>query len=230
MRDIGASWFEMALTRLLTMRSYGVFGRTMAQPIRNSGCRPVTNHSNARGTSGTRPGNRLRDIGRRGADRVGGAPDHDAAGLVEFRKRHPRRSFRRPVEKQMGTRRVERDQGRKLRVAGHRLQRVVGSPLKTVAEEIRDRPRRQRGRHLAAAGPGHEKRGRRTPRARARRRRPPRPSATDAGAGDGRDRRWRRSRRAPTSAERRRSRRRRDRNRTGRKAGSRTAPAPIARQ
>src|ERR1700731_4538617 len=36
----------------------GVFGRTMAQPIRSSGCRPVTKHSNARGTSETRPGNR----------------------------------------------------------------------------------------------------------------------------------------------------------------------------
>ena len=30
----------------------------MAQPIRNSGCRPFTSRSNARGTSGTRPGNR----------------------------------------------------------------------------------------------------------------------------------------------------------------------------
>ena len=40
----------------------------MAQPIRNSGCRPVTNHSNARGTSGTRPGNRC-------AISAGGVPD-----------------------------------------------------------------------------------------------------------------------------------------------------------
>ena len=38
--------------------SYGAFGRTMAQPIRNSGWRPFTSHSKARGTSGTRPGNR----------------------------------------------------------------------------------------------------------------------------------------------------------------------------
>ena len=30
----------------------------MAQPTRNNGCRPVTIRSNARGTSGTRPGNR----------------------------------------------------------------------------------------------------------------------------------------------------------------------------
>ena len=30
----------------------------MAQPIRNSGWRPFTSRSNARGTSGTRPGNR----------------------------------------------------------------------------------------------------------------------------------------------------------------------------
>ena len=42
----------------LTADGYGVFGRTMAQPIRSSGCRPFTSHSNARGTSGTRPGNR----------------------------------------------------------------------------------------------------------------------------------------------------------------------------
>src|SRR3981189_1338479 len=37
---------------------YGAFGRTMAQPTRNSGWRPFTIHSNARGTSGTRPGKR----------------------------------------------------------------------------------------------------------------------------------------------------------------------------
>ena len=51
--------------RLLTMTSgdrpdelQAAFGRTMAQPTRNSGCRPSTSQSNARGTSGTRPGNR----------------------------------------------------------------------------------------------------------------------------------------------------------------------------
>ena len=74
---------------------YGTFGRTMAQPIRSSGWRPFTSRSKARGTSGTRPGNRLRDIGRRRADGIGGAPDHDAAGFVEFRQRQPRRPLRR---------------------------------------------------------------------------------------------------------------------------------------
>src|SRR6185437_1108511 len=34
-------------------------GRTMAQPIRNSGWRPFTSQSKARGTSGTSPGKRL---------------------------------------------------------------------------------------------------------------------------------------------------------------------------
>jgi uracil-DNA glycosylase len=48
--------------------SYGPFGRTIAQPTRNSGCRPVTSQSNARGTSGTRPGKRC-------ASSAGGAPD-----------------------------------------------------------------------------------------------------------------------------------------------------------
>ena len=50
-----------------TTEFYGAFGRTMAQPIRNSGWRPLTSHSNARGTSGTRPGKPLRDVGGRRA-------------------------------------------------------------------------------------------------------------------------------------------------------------------
>jgi hypothetical protein len=80
------------------MGGYGAFGRTMAQPIRNSGCRPVTNHSNARGTSGTRPGNRRAMSGGGG---IGRAPDYHAAGLVEFRQGQPGRPLRRGVEQKM---------------------------------------------------------------------------------------------------------------------------------
>ena len=82
---------------------YGAFGRTMAQPTRSSGWRPFTIHSKARGTSGTRPGKRCAISGGGVPDGVGGAPDHDAAGLVEFRDRQPRRPFRRGVEQQMRT-------------------------------------------------------------------------------------------------------------------------------
>ena len=52
----------------LPQDDYGAFGRTIAQPTRNNGCRPFTSHSKARGTSGTRPGNRCAISG-------GGAPD-----------------------------------------------------------------------------------------------------------------------------------------------------------
>ena len=86
-------------------RVHGPFGRTMAQPIRSSGWRPLTSHSNARGTSGTRPGKRCAMSGGGVPDGVGGAPDHDAAGLVEFRRRQPRRPLRRRIEQQMRTRR-----------------------------------------------------------------------------------------------------------------------------
>jgi hypothetical protein len=51
---------------------YGALGRTIAQPIRSAGWRPFTIRSNARGTSGTRSGNRL-------AISSGGAPDVSAA-------------------------------------------------------------------------------------------------------------------------------------------------------
>ena len=82
---------------------YGPFGRTMAQPIRSRGWRPFTSHSNARGTSGDEARESLRDFGRRRAGGVGRAPDHDAAGLVEFGQGQPRRPFRGCVEKQMRT-------------------------------------------------------------------------------------------------------------------------------
>ena len=156
----------------------------MAQPIRSSGWRPLTSRSNARGTSGTRPGKRCAISGGGVPDGVGRAPDHDAAGLVEFRRRQPRRPLRRRVEKQMRPPGIQRDQARQLRIAGHRAQRLVGAPLETVAEEMRDRRRGQRGRHLGAAGPGQEQRGRDHQRARARRSPPPRPSAGCAGAAD----------------------------------------------
>jgi len=52
----------------LSPARYGSFGRTMAQPIRSSGWRPFTIRSNARGTSGTMPGNRC-------ASSAGGVPD-----------------------------------------------------------------------------------------------------------------------------------------------------------
>ena len=90
----------------------------------------------------------LRDLGRRRARGVGGAPDHDAAGLVEFRDRHPRRSFRRGVEQQMRTPAAHRDETRQLRIAGYRTQPLIGSPFEIVAEEMRNRFRRQRGRHF----------------------------------------------------------------------------------
>jgi len=54
---------------------YGAFGRTMAQPTRNSGWRPFTIHSNTRGTSGTRPGNRS-------AISAGGVPDVSEARQI----------------------------------------------------------------------------------------------------------------------------------------------------
>src|ERR1700744_2967667 len=38
------------------------------------------------------------DIGRRRAGRIGGAPDHDAAALVELVPIEPRRSLRRYIE------------------------------------------------------------------------------------------------------------------------------------
>ena len=90
-------------------------------------------------------------------------------------------------------------------------QRLVGAPLKAVAEETRDRGRRQRRRHFGAAGPGQKQRGRDHRERRARRRRPPRPSAAFADAADGPDRRSRRSRPVPTSAARCRRRPRRGR-------------------
>ena len=227
MRDIGASWFETALTapphhedRLRRLRPHD--GPADPQQRLPPGDEPLERPRHFRHQAGKA----LRDIGRRRADRVGGAPDHDAAGLVEFRQASATASV--PAsrrESRWGRAGVERDQGRKLRVAGHRPQRLVGSPLETVAEEIRDRPRRQRRRHLAAAGPGQKQRGREHRERGRDDRRPPRPSATDAGAADGRDRRSRRSRPAPTSTARRRRRRRRDRDRTGRRSGSRTARA-----
>ena len=138
-------------------RHYGFFGRTMAQPIRSSGWRPFTSHSKARGTSGTRPGKRL-------AMSAGGVPAvSDArqttmppvslnfAGVSHGVRCGAASSSRcgRPDE---------RDQARELRIAGDRAQRLVGAPLKTVAEKARDRARRQRGRHLGGAGPGQEQR------------------------------------------------------------------------
>src|SRR6202453_673549 len=60
------------LTALLTLCPHGAFGRTIAHPIRNNGCRPFTSRSNARGTSGTRPG-------KRGAISAGGVPDVSGA-------------------------------------------------------------------------------------------------------------------------------------------------------
>ena len=87
----------------MTGTVYGAFGRTMAQPIRNSGCRPFTIHSNARGTSGTRPGNRCAISG-------GGVPEVSEARQtttppvsLNFADRQPRRPLRRGVEQQMRT-------------------------------------------------------------------------------------------------------------------------------
>ena len=96
---------------------------------------------------------------------------------VEFRDRQPRRPFRRGVEQQMRTPGVHRDEARQLRIAGHRAQPLVGAPLKTVAEEMRDRVRRQRGRHFGRCRSTAGTAWSRSPRARARRARPPRPCA-----------------------------------------------------
>ena len=48
------------------------------------------------------------------------------------------------------------DETRQLRIAGHGAQPLVGSALKVVAEETRDRFGRQRGRHFVVPGPGQE--------------------------------------------------------------------------
>ena len=204
---------------------YGAFGRTMAQPIRSSGCRPFTSHSNARGTSGTRPGNRCA-ISAGGVPAVSDARQTTTPPVsLNFAERQPRRALRRRVEKQMRTPAIQRDQARKLRIARHRAQPLVGAPLKTVAKEMRDRGRRQRRRDLAAAGPGQKQR-RRDHRQRGR---------DDGGRPDraqqaltpqmdqiaGRDDR----RPVPTSTARCRRRPRRDRDRTGRRSGCRPARA-----
>ena len=63
-----AKALEQGALGLTLSQIYGAFGRTIAQPTRNNGCRPFTSHSKARGTSGTRPGNRCAISG-------GGAPD-----------------------------------------------------------------------------------------------------------------------------------------------------------
>ena len=213
-----------ATRRLRSVPRYGDFGRTMAQPIRNSGCRPVTNHSKARGTSGTRPGKRCAISG-------GGVPAVSEARqtttppvwLNFARFSHGVRCGA-ASRKRCGRPASSADQGGKLRIARDRPQRLVGAALEIVAEEIRDRPCRQRRRHLAAAGPGHKDRGREH-RERGRNERPqPRPSAICADGADGRDRRWRRSRQRPTSKAQCPRRPRPSRDRTGRR--SRCPPAP----
>ena len=90
--------------------------------------------------------------------RIGCAPNHDPAGFVEFGQVQPRRPFRRRGEKQMGPRGAQRDQCRKLGIAAHRAERLVGPTLKAFIEKVRDRGRGQRRRHRAASGPGQKER------------------------------------------------------------------------
>ena len=159
----GLRWVETREDALLTIRDvavYGAFGRTMAQPTRSSGCRPFTIHSNARGTSGTRPGKRC-------AISAGGVPEVSEARQtttppVSLNFASDSHGVRSGVasSNRCGRPCIQRDEARELRIAGHRAQPLVGAPLKTVAEEMRDRARRQRGRHFGAAGPGQEQRGR----------------------------------------------------------------------
>ena len=158
----------------------------MAQPIRSSGCRPVTSHSNARGTSGTRPGKRLSDLGRRGAGGVGGAPDHNAAGLVEFRLASSTACAAGVrVEKQMGPRRVAARSG--LASCASPATASAGGwcaaqncrrrNSRSPAPAARSRSRRCRSRAGTSVVANTAERGRDD-------RRPPTPSATAAGAGD----------------------------------------------
>ena len=183
----------------------------MAQPTRNERLAAVHHPFEGARHFRHQAGKPLRDIGRRRARGVGGAPDHDAAGLVEFRDRQPRRSFRRGVEQQMRAPFVHRDETRKLRIAGHRAQPLIGSPFEIVAEETRDRvspaSRSALRRCRSMAGTARL----RSPQGRARPAPPPRPSATAADAANRRDRRSPRSRQAPTSAAQRPRRPRRDR-------------------
>ena len=187
-------------SRLLTMRSSRTFGRTMAQPIRSSGWRPLTYHSNARGTSGTRPGKRFAMSG-------GGVPTvSDArqtttppvsANFAELS--HGVRS-RRGIEQQMRTPPVERDQRRNRGVAGHRHAAAdrcaarnchrssVRSCLPAARSALRQRS--------STAGTAWS----RSPQGPARAAPAPRPRAIAAAGADRRDRPSRRSRRAPTSA------------------------------
>ena len=58
--DIGHASLCLRYDPTIDCRAYGPFGRTMAQPIRNSGCRPFTSHSKERGTSGHDAGKALR--------------------------------------------------------------------------------------------------------------------------------------------------------------------------
>ena len=76
-------------------KGYRPFGRTMAQPTRNNGCRPFISRSKTSRHFRHKSGKQPRDIGRRRAVGIGSAPNHDAAGLIELVQIEPRRSFRR---------------------------------------------------------------------------------------------------------------------------------------
>src|SRR6202171_2156575 len=110
MGGIGASWFETALTRLLTTRRPSSRrlpppeGPADPQQRLPPGHEPLERPRHFRHQAGKS----LRDIRWRRADRIGSAPDHEAAGFVELRQAQPWRPFRRFAEK-MRTSGIQRD-------------------------------------------------------------------------------------------------------------------------
>ena len=124
------------------------------------GWRPFTSQSNARGTSGTRPG-KCWAISAGGVPTVSDARQTTTPPLwLNFCEREPRRALGGGLEEQMRAAGIQCDQARELRIAGHRAQPLIGPPLEAVAEKMRDRGSGQGVGDLAAAGPGQEQRGR----------------------------------------------------------------------
>ena len=176
-------------------------------------------------------GKPLRDIGRRRADGVGCAPDHDAAGLVEFRRASAMASA--PASRRETD--ADAPVSSATRVASCGSPATAAQPADWCAAQ-NCRRRNARSRSPAATSPPRRRRSRaetawsRAPRARAQRWRPPRPSAAAADAADEPDRRPRRSRPVPTSTTRCRRRPRRDRDRTGREIRLPTSAGAMAKK
>ena len=183
----------------------------MAQPIRNSGCRPFTSRSNARGTSGTRPGNRwaisaggvpiVSDARQTTTPPVSLKPRNSATACAPAPRRE-RWDARRPMRSVASAHRQPPP------AAGG------GPPLKTVAKNSRSQSR-------AATSPPRRWRSTAEKRGRSRERgaMPPTPNAAFADAAAEPDRRPRRSWPVLTSTARYRRCPRHDRDRTGRRSG-----------